>query len=78
MNATTGHSKVGVLYAVALESQMLITAKSVHSRRKTEMVAPRLLTLAVRKPISSMNARNTDSKNDDSSVFRDLYGPLIT
>lgn len=80
MNATTDHSKDGVLYVEELESQMPITAKSVRNRRKTEMVVPRLLTLEARKPICSMNVRNMDSKNDDdiSGFFRDCTNPLIT
>lgn len=44
---------------------MLTTAKSVHNRRKIEMVVLRLSILAVRKLICSMSVRNMDSKNDD-------------
>ena len=64
-NATTGRSKAGVLYAEGLGSRMLTTAKSVRSRRKTEMVVPRLSTLGVLRRISSMNVRSMDSRNDE-------------
>jgi|APAra0007618328_1042625.scaffolds.fasta_scaffold11680_1 hypothetical protein len=41
MNATMVRSKGGVSYAEELESRMLTTAKSVHNRRKIEMVVLR-------------------------------------
>lgn len=67
-NATTGHSKAGALYAEGLGSRMLTTAKSVRSRRKTEMVVLRLSTSGALRRISSMNVRNMDSKNDDQCM----------
>lgn len=64
MNATMVRSKDGASYAEVLESQMLTTAKSVHSRRKIEMVVPRLSISGVRRLICFMNVRSMDSRND--------------
>lgn len=68
MNATMVRFKDGVSYAEVLGSQMLTTAKSVHSRRKIEMVVPRLSISGVRRLICSMNVKNMDSRNDDKCL----------
>lgn len=68
MNATMVRSKDGASYAEVLGSQMLTTAKSVHSRRKIETVVPRLSISGVRRLTCSMNVRNMDSRNDDKCL----------
>ncbi|KAK1284177.1 PHD finger-like domain-containing protein 5A [Acorus calamus] len=65
MSAIMDHSRDVVLSAVVLASPMRTTAKSARSRRRTVMVARRLLTSGAPRPISSTNGRNTGSRNDE-------------
>jgi hypothetical protein len=57
--------RVGVLYVEECEFPMPTLAKSVHSRRKIGMDAPKLLIWGVPKQIYSMNVRNMVLRKDD-------------
>ena len=64
-NATMDPFRVGVLSVEEWEFLMPTIAKSVHSRRKIGMDAPKLLIWGVPKQIYSMNVRNMVLRKDD-------------
>jgi hypothetical protein len=65
MSATMDPSREGVLSVEGLASQMLTTARSALSKKRTEMDVLRLSTLEAPRPISSMSARNMVLRRDD-------------
>lgn len=69
MNVTMGHSRVVVSFVEVLEYLMPTIVKSVHNRRKIEMVVRKLSILEVPKQISFMSGRNMVLKKDEGRIL---------
>lgn len=69
MNVTMDLSRVVVSFVEVLEYLMPTIVKSVHNRRKIEMVVRKLSILEVPKRISSMSGRNMVLKKDEGRIL---------
>ena len=79
MSATMARSREGVSSAEVLASQMPTTARSVHSRKMTEMAVPRLSILEAPRLISSTSVRSMVLRRDDrDDGFVRLLGPHVS